>query len=262
GLSLIPLIAEIFGITTDELLRGERNNGNVIENGDINEKLSIKSEKQFKLMLHNNKRKYDNLSLISIGIIIVGLIAAIICNLGFNRGLLGFFLGSVFFIAGIICQVCFTVNSRFLIDEEEILHIDVLKKANTDRTMKCVHILFFVSIVWAFCLPIAILSPNSNWGLNFESWLLYGAAYSGIGFIICFLVYRLIVLKTLLVKDIVFLTDKDGERINKDNGLLKRSLIVFIIIFLFFSLQVTLLTSFLMCQVLLKGSGLIIPMIL
>ena len=115
-LSLIPLIAEIFGITTDELLRGERNSNNVTETFESNEKLSVKSEKQFKLMLHNSKKKYDNLSLISIGITIVGIIVAIICNLGFNKGLLGFCLGSIFFIAGIICQVCFTVNSRFLID--------------------------------------------------------------------------------------------------------------------------------------------------
>ncbi|MBO5439933.1 MAG: hypothetical protein J6A53_04680, partial [Clostridia bacterium] len=193
-LSLIPLIAEIFDVTTDELLRGERNKTQDVENS---ERLKAKSDKQFKLILHNSKKKYDNLSLISIGITIAGLIAAIICNLGFNRGLLGFCLGSIFFIAGIICQVCFTANSRFLIDEDEVQHIEVLKKANTDRVFKCVHILFFVAILWAFCLPIAILPPDSNWGLNFDSWLLYGALFSIIGFIICFLAYRLIILKCL-----------------------------------------------------------------
>ena len=93
--SLIPLIAEIFDITADELLRGERNSNKGNEN-ECGDKLSIKSEKQFKLMLHNSKKKYDNLSLISIGIIIVGIIVAIICNIGFNRGLLGFCLGSIF----------------------------------------------------------------------------------------------------------------------------------------------------------------------
>lgn len=228
-LSLIPLIAEIFDVTTDELLRGERNKTQDVENS---ERLKAKSDKQFKLILHNSKKKYDNLSLISIGITIAGLIAAIICNLGFNRGLLGFCLGSIFFIAGIICQVCFTANSRFLIDEDEVQHIEVLKKANTDRVFKCVHILFFVAILWAFCLPIAILPPDSNWGLNFDSWLLYGALFSIIGFIASYIIYRVFILKLLVNKELAFLNDTETESLKKDNKLLKRVLVVFLSVFL------------------------------
>ncbi len=231
-LSLIPLIAEIFEITTDELLRGERNKTQGVQNEENSEKLKAKSDKQFKLMLHNSKRKYDNLSLISIGITIVGLIAAIICNLGFNRGLLGFCLGSVFFIAGIICQICFSVNSRFLIDEDESEHIDALKQANTDRVLKAVNILFFVVVLWAFCLPVAVLTPYSNWGLSFESWLLYGALFSLIGLIICLLIYRLFVLKMLIDKEIIFLDSSKVENLNEGNKLLKRLLVVFISVFL------------------------------
>ena len=47
-LSLIPAIAEIFGITTDELLRGERNNPDTLEHqsDDDTIKQKKKSEKQ------------------------------------------------------------------------------------------------------------------------------------------------------------------------------------------------------------------------
>ena len=91
-LSLIPSIAEIFGITTDELLRGERNNPerDAIVSEEAISKQRAKSDKRFKLMLHSRKKKFTNLSFISIGLIIVGLIAAMICNLGFSRGLLAF----------------------------------------------------------------------------------------------------------------------------------------------------------------------------
>ena len=106
-LSLIPLIAEIFNITTDELLRGERSK---THNEDQLEKQKEKSEKQFKLMLYNSKKRYNNFSLISVGISIIGVIVAIICNLGFSKGLLGFCLGSIFFISSIICQICFLIN--------------------------------------------------------------------------------------------------------------------------------------------------------
>ncbi len=228
-LSLIPLIAEIFEITTDELLRGERNKTQDVENS---ERLKAKSDKQFKLMLHNSKKKYDNLSLISIGITIAGLIVAIICNLGFNRGLLGFCLGSIFFIAGIICQVCFTANSRFLIDEDEGEHIDTLKQANTNRVLKAVNILFFVVVLWAFCLPIAILPPHNNWGLSFESWLLYGALFALIGFIVSYIIYRVFILKLLVNKELAFLSDTETENLKKDTKLLKRLLVVFISVFL------------------------------
>ena len=51
-LSLIPSIAEIFGITTDELLRGERNNPDrEAATEDVASKQKAKSDKQFKLML-------------------------------------------------------------------------------------------------------------------------------------------------------------------------------------------------------------------
>ena len=64
-LSLIPSIAEIFGITTDELLRGERNNPDreSLTSEESETKKKAKSEKQFKLMLHSRKKKFTNLSL-------------------------------------------------------------------------------------------------------------------------------------------------------------------------------------------------------
>ena len=45
-LALIPVIADIFGITTDELLRGERKNMGKEENEGG--RYALKSEKQFK----------------------------------------------------------------------------------------------------------------------------------------------------------------------------------------------------------------------
>ena len=86
-LSLIPAIAEIFGVTTDELLRGERNS---IENGTIatTESKRVRGEKQFKAMLHQNEKEFSNLSFISIGLTLAGIIVAALCN-GFYKSILG-----------------------------------------------------------------------------------------------------------------------------------------------------------------------------
>ena len=59
-ISLLPAIAEIFGITVDELLRGERNNPEREGYGteETETKQTAKSEKQFNNMLEQKKRTY------------------------------------------------------------------------------------------------------------------------------------------------------------------------------------------------------------
>ena len=61
-LSLIPTIAEIFGITTDELLRGERRSADRMETDGEEEtkRLRAKSEKQFRTMLRSRMTRYKN----------------------------------------------------------------------------------------------------------------------------------------------------------------------------------------------------------
>ena len=93
-ISLIPAIAEIFDITAYELLRGQRNRP---ENEGVgsSERQKEKSEKQMKMLLHKNEKKFSNLSFISVGLTLAGIITAMICN-GFYKSLLGGLLGLVF----------------------------------------------------------------------------------------------------------------------------------------------------------------------
>ena len=234
-LSLIPSIAEIFGITTDELLRGERNNpGREAATEDVASKQKAKSDKQFKLMLHSRKKKFTNLSFISIGLIIVGLIAAMICNLGSSRGLLGFCLASVFFVAATICQICFTVSFRMLIDEDETEHAEEIRRVNTEMVFSSVKIFFGILMMFAFCLPIAVMTLSyydSYYGLVIDSWLLFGAWFAIVAFIVGYCVYNLFILKMLVRKEIVYLTDGKLKKISFKNKLLKKCCIVFVIIF-------------------------------
>ena len=248
-LSLIPSIAEIFGITTDELLRGERNNldreASISE--DIANKQKAKSDKQFKLMLHNRKKKFTNLSFISIGLIIIGLIAAMICNLGFSKGLLGFCLASVFFVAATICQICFTVSFRLLIDEEEVEHAEEIKKANTDMVFSSVKIFFVIFLTFAFCLPLAVLTLSyydSHYGLVLDSWILFGTLFATVAFLLAFCVYKIFVLKALINKEIVWLDEQTVSRANTESKLLGKICIVFTAVFAIILLATYIITSF------------------
>ncbi len=224
-LSLIPSIAEIFGITTDELLRGERNNPDrETTSEETSSKHKAKSDKQFKLMLYSRKKKFTNLSFISIGLTVVGLITAMICNLGFSKGLLGFCLASIFFVAATICQICFTVSFRLLIDEEETEYVEKIKNANSDMVRNSVKIFFIILMTLAFCLPIITLINGANYGLAFDGWVVYGLLYMSIAFVVCYIIYTFRIRKILCNCSLLVLNEKQREQLEQNKKLLKKTL--------------------------------------
>ena len=114
-ISLLPAIAEIFGITVDELLRGERNNPEREGYGteETEAKQTAKSEKQFNNMLEQKKRRYYALTCISLLLMIVGLIVAVATNS------LGAIIGEVVLLVAQFCQIIFAVLSIVKIDDDE-----------------------------------------------------------------------------------------------------------------------------------------------
>ena len=91
-LAAIPAIAEIFGVTCDELLRGERKPPT--ERTEVTEETETtpKAEKQRQRMLKSTLSQYKNRTYIAMGVSVVGMIVALICNLAFLKAVLGFFL--------------------------------------------------------------------------------------------------------------------------------------------------------------------------
>ena len=81
-LELIPVIADLFGVTTDEILRGERAPVSAVLNDTLEKELDNqreKTEKRYKKLLDRKYLKFKNLSLITIGVVVLGIIAAIVC---------------------------------------------------------------------------------------------------------------------------------------------------------------------------------------
>ena len=119
-LSLIPVIAEIFGVTCDELLRGERkSHADRAPDSSANEpQTTSRGEKQRQRILRSALAQYRTRTYIAMGISVIGLIAALICNLAFLRAVLGFLVGAVFFAAGIVCQTVFLNRAFFSVEDE------------------------------------------------------------------------------------------------------------------------------------------------
>ncbi|MBQ8175349.1 MAG: helix-turn-helix transcriptional regulator [Clostridia bacterium] len=224
-LSLIPVIAEIFGITADELLRGERA---APPSGDIETEkgraASQKGDKQFRFMLHNRMKKYRILSLISIGIAILGLIAAAVANLAFSEGLIGFCLAAVCVVAAAICQIIFASNAYLLVEEEDT-HEKEIKEANSTVTMQAVRVFFGLLAELAFCLPIVLLTYGGvNYGLMFESWLPNGFLCVLILLFLCHFTYLLRVKKFLVSRGLLYIGDDEKEKDAACGRLFKRML--------------------------------------
>ena len=77
-ISLIPVIAELFGVTSDELLMGERKSSPSAPS----EYTSAKTEKQQDRLLKAATLRHKNSTLISIGLTSAGLIAGLLINFG------------------------------------------------------------------------------------------------------------------------------------------------------------------------------------
>lgn len=204
-LALIPLIAEIFGVSTDELLRGERDAEAHIENSERAERQRRRAERQLKLMLANRKKKYKNQLLISIGISLIGLLAAIMIDLAFSRGLVAFCVSGALFLIGELLAVGFSANAVVECgeDDEESGEIE----AHNEGIKRYLLYLTLLNIcLIAFCLPLVTLIDGRNFGLLFLPWLGYGATFVLVAFIVCYSVYIL-----LLKKRVYRLTEREEE---------------------------------------------------
>ncbi len=115
-LSLIPVIADLFGITTDELLRGERRSG--AESTEESAWRRERSERQLRHLMASRLAALKEKSMIALGILAGGYLTALLCNFAFHHAELGFFLSLVFYGTAMIWEVIHLRRSS-LGDEED-----------------------------------------------------------------------------------------------------------------------------------------------
>ena len=97
-LALIPVIAEIFSVTCDELLRGGRARGD--QTGD-----PAKADKQRQWILRKTRSKFISHTLLALLGPALGAVAAAGAVLGFLRAVLGFWLGAAGCLVGAVVQL-------------------------------------------------------------------------------------------------------------------------------------------------------------
>lgn len=183
-LSVIPVIAEIFGVTCDELLRGERRPAE--ERTESTEaETTAKGEKQKQRLLKSSLSQYRTRTYISMGISVIGMIAVLIGNLAFLKAVLGFLLGAVFFAVSVMCQAIF-INRAFNSVEDAEINTDEILKYKYDVIMLGEKSFGLNAVFTGFASPLVMM--DAYVGVSADNMLIFGI----IGVAIALAVYSVV----------------------------------------------------------------------
>ena len=226
-LAAIPVIAEIFGVTCDELLRGERKSPTERAEATEEAEPTQKAEKQRQRLLKSTLSQYKNYTYIAIGVSVVGMIVALVCNLAFLKAILGFFLGAIFFAASIVCQAVF-VNKAFFSVEDAGLDASVLsdfKRKVISLAEKSVGLT--VAFI-GFTSPLILV--DAYMGLGSDSLLIWGAMGTA-AFLLIYAIVLYFLNVSFLRKGVYSLSERESA-IYHSNHKLKRSCATVLVILL------------------------------
>ena len=214
-LSLIPAIAEIFGVTCDELLRGERRSPAQRGDTETPPESTEKGERERRRLLKSTLAGFKNRSLIAAALAAAGLIAALICNFAFLRGALGFYVGLLFFAAAAVCQIIFTNRALLAVDDDEP---DTQEKADFRRRVVAVtrNVLAITAGLLGFTAPMAAV--GAYLGLSVESQLIFGVLGAAI-FLAAFAVVWYFVYAHLIKRGVVVLGEREAEVYRRNHRL-------------------------------------------
>lgn len=219
-LSLIPVIAEIFGITADELLRGQRRSP---DESPLPQE-EKKTEKQIRHLLNSTHARFQISSLIAGTVAAVGFIAAMICNLGFLRAYLGFFVGLIFYIAALCCEAIFLFQSRAAVRDAELPQ-EMQAAYNRSVLHTAQSVIGTITFLFSATLPLIIYPWDPYMGLSGDHWLLTGAIFGGIS-IAAFTVTSWFKQNRLAKSGKISFSDADAARMRLRKKILRISVII------------------------------------
>ena len=159
-LTLLPLIADIFHITVDELLRGERKNTESGENIEDTEAEQARLRKQMKRVTNVAMARLRSRMLAVVGVGLLALVGAVICNFGFNRVDMAALAGLVIWIGAAAMLGFFTSSGLHCIEDEEYSTEDVITYRRQVIAL-CKWIGFFLLGILAMILPLLLCAIDA-----------------------------------------------------------------------------------------------------
>ncbi len=155
---MLPLIAELYCVTVDEILRGERITKE--ENIEIKE---TKSEKQIKYLIDRATTKFKNLSIISVVLCVASVLLAYTLGdiINYNFLWVGLLITLLLASASVIVIAIAVNNLLSGLNDEEIINSDTLQ--STKKTcIKYISIITFLTILVLCGIVLNIVFSGVN----------------------------------------------------------------------------------------------------
>lgn len=207
---LIPVLADIFDVSCDDLLKGERT---------VKEFYQETPEKRMQrtiMLIKKSKSKFQAFCMIPVGVALVGFIISVVLNFSFNKATIGFYSALIGIMLGALSLASFYIYFNNDVDIDELISPEFTnyKKYIRNHTL---HIFYLLGILLCICLPLAFLGQmsyadyiaNMNAqmapagfepveiyndtvfsmgkiavGLQLKTWLLYGGISGAIGLLV------------------------------------------------------------------------------
>lgn len=169
-LSVIPVLAELYGVTCEEIIRGQR-----LDREKPEPRAEEKSQKRLVYLLKKMEAEHKIRSLISLGIALTGLLVALLLNFAFTRGVAACISGGVFTLAAVLCQVIFGIRGESALDSQEFdgEALDQHKKALFEMDQR---VYTGIALIFGGILPFGLVG-NAYWGLPLGSYLLLAVLF-------------------------------------------------------------------------------------
>ena len=171
-LSVIPALAEMFGVTCDELLKGER----IAPSADRKEPTV---DKQVKALLNRTLSGFKTLILIALAVALVGLVCMFGISYGFYRPVIGFAVMLLFEICAFALTALAVSKTRDVKAYHELFEMaDSTQVAHFNGVLGKLSFVSFFTIGAAvlFALPLVLVNPLSDYiasVMTLESYILF-----------------------------------------------------------------------------------------
>lgn len=223
-LSLLPMIADLFGITIDELVRGRRNTepqcAEPLE-GAKQSRADDRVRRGVQTLAGRELSKLRNLSLLAAGVGIVGVVVALLCNFCFTAAKLGFFLFLVFSVDAAVAEAIvlgnyFTsIGSRmtFLDPAADAAVFNKFLGQYRQEGVRCALIVYaLLAGLTGMVLPLAAVPADFGLVLTWE--ILMQCIWTGaVGVGLVLLLYRFVAHPILVQKGILSApTEREAAR--------------------------------------------------
>lgn len=190
-ITLIPVIAELFNVTSDEILRGER----ISRNEEASDKPGAKTDKLVKRMLTSSITKYKNMTLLSLALSIAGLVCLFTIYYAFYRPVLAYGIFLIFIIASILLEIIQFNNSNMPIKDNELFEgkEELLGPFLTSRNRLTLTVILANIAAVIFSLPLLLFrdSTLANSVILIRSYIILIPLLGIVTSLVCRLFYRI-----------------------------------------------------------------------